>query len=124
MGAVSRQIYNIQLVSISDYTNTAHLKSLLTSYHNLKSLAEEGDYTAADIYFDLKEALKSDRLTPTQKRYLIEVYVNKCEAAEYAREINRSESTISLTLKKALDNLSAILEGGELYGGKKSRGTS
>lgn len=117
MGAVSVQVYNIQLMSISHYNDVKTLKKLYKNYYNLKALAHEGDTVAMSIFVDLKTALSHEAkvLTDNQRKCIIGHLLEKSTLRELAEDFQRNESTILEAVNSGLKRIQRALSEGGLY---------
>lgn len=115
MGAVSRNVYNFQLMALADYTNKRLLKKMIGNYHNLKELAGCGDTVAASIFVDLKSAINSDYLTKVQKDCVIAVLISKQTYSEVASDRGRKESSVVDAVNRGVANIQKALMEGKLY---------
>jgi DNA-directed RNA polymerase specialized sigma24 family protein len=117
MGAVSVQVYNVQLMAIAKYNDVKTLKKLYKNYYNLKALAQEGDTVAMSIFIDLKTALSPEAnvLTDNQRKCIVGHLLEKSTLRELAEDFHRNESTILEAVNSGLKRIQRSLAEGGLY---------
>lgn len=115
VGAVTRNIYNFQLMQFADYSDLKKLRFLLERFYELEELGACGDSVAASIWIDLKTALNSDLVSKPQRECLVLVVINGHTLSEVAIKRDITENSVHGLVRRGIVSMQKALKEEELF---------